>query len=222
MNTVLIEAHPLVRTGMTHLLSTLRRSPGVTLVDPDEAMFDAVAAHAEDALLVVGLPLPEFDECAAIKGIMVGPHPHHVVALAELASPDLIFSLMQCGLSGYVHRHWSSEVITASLELVLAGERYVPANALLSMSCPNRPRDPATHGDPGRDPQLLGLTLRQYEVLVLLSRGHPVKTISRRLNMAEATVKSHISTVYRRLKVRNRTEAVYVANQRGAHLMSVV
>ncbi|MEO1358335.1 MAG: LuxR C-terminal-related transcriptional regulator, partial [Pseudomonadota bacterium] len=40
-------------------------------------------------------------------------------------------------------------------------------------------------------------------------------------NISEATAKAHISTLYRRLKVRSRTEAVYVANQRGARLLSV-
>ncbi|AOE92600.1 Putative HTH-type transcriptional regulator YhjB (plasmid) [Ralstonia solanacearum] len=70
------------------------------------------------------------------------------------------------------------------------------------------------------DCALLGLTQRQYEILVLLSRGHPVKTISRMLGISEATTKAHINALYRRLEVRSRTEAVFVATQRGAMLMS--
>ena len=215
MNTVLIEAHPLVRTGIAHLLRTLKGVTGVTVVEPDDGMFDAIEANADAGLLVIGLPLPHLDELSAIGEIMHRPHARHVVVLAESESPDIIRTLMQMGLSGYTVKHSPGEVIAASLELVLVGGQYIPASALLPESRLDGTPNPALAGDPQTDPKLLGITPRQYEILVLLSRGHPVKTISRMLNISEATAKAHISTLYRRLKVRSRTEAVYVANQRG-------
>ncbi|AOY95155.1 helix-turn-helix transcriptional regulator [Cupriavidus sp. USMAA2-4] len=66
--------------------------------------------------------------------------------------------------------------------------------------------------------EMLKITPRQYEVLVLLARGYPIKTVSRMLNISVATVKSHACTLYQRLKVRNKGEAVYAALQRGATL----
>ncbi|MCO5397501.1 helix-turn-helix transcriptional regulator [Ralstonia soli] len=74
---------------------------------------------------------------------------------------------------------------------------------------------------PGEEPnyaeaEMLQITPRQYEVLVLLARGYPIKTVSRMLNISVATVKSHACTLYARLKVRNKGEAVYAALQRGA------
>jgi len=221
MNTVLIEAHPLVRTGIAHLLRTLKGVTGVTVVEPDEGMFDAIEANADAGLLVIGLPLPHLDELSAIGEIMHRPHARHAALLAESESPDIIRTLMQMGLSGYTLKHSPGEVIAASLELVLVGGQYIPASALLPESRMDGAPNPALAGDPQTDPKLLGITPRQYEILVLLSRGHPVKTISRMLNISEATAKAHISTLYRRLKVRSRTEAVYVANQRGARLLSV-
>lgn len=68
---------------------------------------------------------------------------------------------------------------------------------------------------------VLGLTQRQYDVLVLLSKGLPIKLISRRLHISAATVKSHAIQAYRRLGARNKTEAVFVARGRGASLRSV-
>lgn len=62
------------------------------------------------------------------------------------------------------------------------------------------------------------LTPRQYEVLVLLARGHPIKTISRMLNISVATTKTHACTLYQRLHVRNKGEAVYTALKRWATL----
>jgi DNA-binding NarL/FixJ family response regulator len=65
--------------------------------------------------------------------------------------------------------------------------------------------------EPGYDEaEMLQITPRQYEVLVLLARGYPIKTVSRMLNISVATVKSHACTLYQRLKVR-KGEAVYAA-----------
>lgn len=65
---------------------------------------------------------------------------------------------------------------------------------------------------------MLGLTPRQYEVLVLLSRGYPMKTVGRYLNISVATAKAHTETLYQRLDVHNRNAAVYAAVSRGAKL----
>ncbi|ABF12720.1 DNA-binding NarL/FixJ family response regulator [Cupriavidus metallidurans] len=81
------------------------------------------------------------------------------------------------------------------------------------------PLSPMVEEEPGYDEaEMLQITPRQYEVLVLLARGYPIKTVSRMLNISVATVKSHACTLYQRLKVRNKGEAVYAALQRGATL----
>ena len=80
----------------------------------------------------------------------------------------------------------------------------------------------AAHAVPVETPaagaHLLNITERQYEVLALLARGYPIKTVSRLLNISVATAKTHACTLYQRLHVRNKGEAVYVALQRGATL----
>ncbi|RDK10859.1 helix-turn-helix transcriptional regulator [Cupriavidus lacunae] len=71
---------------------------------------------------------------------------------------------------------------------------------------------------PSAGAHLLNITERQYEVLALLARGYPIKTVSRMLNISIATAKTHACTLYQRLHVRNKGEAVYVALQKGATL----
>ncbi len=65
----------------------------------------------------------------------------------------------------------------------------------------------------------LDLTLRQYQILVLLSMGYQQKVISRMLDISLATVKSHSAQLYQRLGARNKAEAIYAARQRRAHLV---
>lgn len=69
-----------------------------------------------------------------------------------------------------------------------------------------------------RESRMLGLTPRQYEVLMLLARGYPMKTVGRTLNISVATAKAHTETLYQRLDVHNRNAAVYAAVSRGATL----
>ncbi|CAG9177300.1 hypothetical protein LMG23992_03465 [Cupriavidus laharis] len=89
----------------------------------------------------------------------------------------------------------------------------------LPLSGSARATEPTAEAEPSYDEaEMLKITPRQYEVLVLLARGYPIKTVSRMLNISVATVKSHACTLYQRLKVRNKGEAVYAALQRGATL----
>lgn len=83
-----------------------------------------------------------------------------------------------------------------------------PAQAIPAQACT---LDAATGA------QLLNVTPRQYEVLTLLARGYPIKTVSRILNISTATAKAHASTLYQRLRVSSKGEAVYAARQRGIH-----
>lgn len=69
-----------------------------------------------------------------------------------------------------------------------------------------------------RETALLQLTPRQYDVLALLARGHPIKKISRILNIAVSTSKTHAAGIYQRLGVSNRNAAVFAAVSRGATL----
>ena len=86
----------------------------------------------------------------------------------------------------------------AAIQKVLAGDVFVPATADLSAA-----------------PDTNGLTLRQLEVISMLGRGFSNKEIARALDVAERTVKAHVSAVFEALNVRNRTQAVLVAQRRG-------
>ncbi len=88
------------------------------------------------------------------------------------------------------------------------------------------PRLPPEAGEPqpispaliASEAEMLSLTPRQYEVLALLARGYPIKSVSRELNISVATTKAHTETLYQRLSVHNRNAAVYAAFSRGATL----
>ena len=104
------------------------------------------------------------------------------------------------------------------------GEEPQPDNLLCIPGGRHAP-PPPRHGSQSLTPELvsreavmLHLTHRQYEVLVLLAKGYPLKKISRELNISVATAKTHAEALYQRLAVNSRNAAVYAAVSRGATL----
>jgi len=102
------------------------------------------------------------------------------------------------GASGFIPKSFTADEMIAAIQQVLAGEVFVPPKSNLSAA-----------------PEPSGLTLRQLEVISMLGRGFSNKEIARALDVAERTVKAHVSAVFEALNVRNRTQAVLVAQRRG-------
>jgi DNA-binding NarL/FixJ family response regulator len=98
-----------------------------------------------------------------------------------------------------------------ALRLVFSGGIYVPPEIL------GREQAPPPQASPGKavSPAELGLTARQLDVLALMMQGKSNKAICRVLDLAEPTVKSHVSAILKALNATNRTEAVIAAGERG-------
>jgi DNA-binding NarL/FixJ family response regulator len=97
-----------------------------------------------------------------------------------------------------------------AFNLIFAGGIYVPPEIL-----PGREHSPALGASGSRTAADLGLTERQCEVLILMMQGKSNKAIGRALNLAEPTVKNHVTAILRALKASNRTEAVIAAGALG-------
>jgi DNA-binding CsgD family transcriptional regulator len=107
--------------------------------------------------------------------------------------------------------------LTNALRLVLDGERYVPS-VLLEPECAAAPgiaNENAPEGGGDAAAALATLSERELDVLRLLARGKSNKEVARDLDLQEATVKTHVTAVFRKLGVSNRTEAAREAFKRG-------
>jgi DNA-binding NarL/FixJ family response regulator len=131
-----------------------------------------------------------------------------------------VVKALDLGALGFIPKSAQREVMVAALELVFAGGIYIPPEILarhepeVSESAPQ----PAAAGAPRASPRDLGLTERQLEVLALMMRGKSNKAICRVLDVAEPTVKNHVTAIFKALKVTNRTEAVIAVLESGWEL----
>jgi DNA-binding NarL/FixJ family response regulator len=126
-----------------------------------------------------------------------------IVVLGTGFGSDAIVQLVRSGASGCIPTSEGLQVVHHAIGLVLAGGLYVPADIVLSGS--------RVHGDHGRAGQgiLAEFTPRQLAVIEGVRRGKSNKLIAYELNMCESTVKVHLRSIMKKLKARNRTEAVY-------------
>lgn len=212
---VLIEAHPLLRLGLWQILSKLDdvwEIEGMGLADVSKA--DGVHAGAD--LLIYGLPVDTDEAWSALHEIQRVLTPKRILLLTDVMPlPMPVQGLPGASVYGCLMKTASVEILEAAIRLVMAGGQCFPSEQALqapaSTVCALPSRDAEEGGAKGAMPvsagaQLLQITPRQYEVLVLLARGYPIKTVSRMLNISVATAKTHACTLYQRLHVKNKGE----------------
>jgi len=134
-----------------------------------------------------------------------------VIVLSGMEDPQIMRSLLELGVQGFIPKAYSADVMLSAVRLVLAGGVYVPPMLMEAVpAAPSGMPEGATQ-DLSEAALRSRLTERQVEVLRLLSSGKPNKSIARELDISEGTVKIHLAAIFRALNVRNRTEAVVMA-----------
>ena len=133
-----------------------------------------------------------------------------VVVLSARCDRNTVAKALSLGAVGFIPKSQALQVLRSALGLVFAGGVYVPSEILTgdeSLVSDPKLRCGTRNGNCTR-PADLGLSPRQLDVLQLMMLGKPNKAICRDLNLAEPTIKNHVTAILKTLKVTNRTEAV--------------
>jgi DNA-binding NarL/FixJ family response regulator len=134
-----------------------------------------------------------------------------VVVLSAFHDRETVVRALDLGALGFIPKSAPRDVMVNALRLVFAGGIYIPPEAL-GRAEPKEQRSAAARPVSPAD---LGFTERQMEVLALMMQGKSNKAISRLLDVAEPTVKHHVTAILKALKVTNRTEAVIAVGSLG-------
>ncbi|WP_428493607.1 helix-turn-helix domain-containing protein [Rhodopila sp.] len=133
------------------------------------------------------------------------------ILIVDAFNADLVQNLIVRGaIDAFIPMSDTTEVAAAALRLVIAGGRYMPLQVPTAALPSKSPDDPADQNPIAR---LNGLTQRERAVLDLLKTGKPNKVIAHQLSMSLSTAKVHVHNIIRKLKVKNRTEAVIAATK---------
>ena len=217
MNILLVDDHVLFREGLKFLLRQLEQGLQLEEAGSCAQALERIGARRYD-LILLDLNMPGMNRLDALGALRDAAPDAPVVVLSGEGDPAVVRAAIERGAMGFIPKSATPEVLIQALRLVLAHGVYLPVE-LLHMADAPPPASLAAFAAPAPVRALPGITPRQMDVLRCVIQGKPNKVIARELDVSEATIKVHVSSVLRALGARNRTEAVYAAAKLGLRLV---
>jgi DNA-binding NarL/FixJ family response regulator len=212
MKTLIGDHHPLFRAGLRLLLEPLQEGMAFDEVGTCDELVDQCRDGGRYDLILMDLRMPGWPGFGGIRAVRaLQPDTPLVVVSASEKAGDIHKALEQ-GARGFIPKSSRSAVLRSAVDLVLSGGIYVPPMALHARREPSKRHWEPEDGHHGRR----RLSPRQHEVLTALCAGKSNKQIADELSLSEGTVKIHMTAVFKSFGVRNRTQAVIVAEARAS------
>src|ERR1700712_3903583 len=193
VHVALVDDYDVVVIGVAHMLDPYRDRVLIAELETDEPIKDDV-----DIALYDSFAQPETDQ-HEIEVLLENPHARRVVVYSWNFHPELLDRARELGVHGYLSKALAARELVAALEAVHAGE------IVISETPKKKSRPPTTLDWPGRRE---GLTDREAEILALITQGKSNADIAALTYLSPNTVKSYIRSVYRKIDVGSRTQAV--------------
>jgi len=196
---MLVDDHYLVRVGLANVLGFEPDIDVCAQAESGDEVLEEYRLHRPD-VTVMDLRMPGTDGLAALAALRRAHPDARVIILSNYTGADEIHAALQGGAASYLPKTVGQPELLKAIRLVAEGRSYVPAEIAMRLA----ERLPCEE-----------LTSREQQVLALVVEGASNGDIARRLGIAGSTVKNHISSIFEKLGVTQRTEAVAVAIKRG-------
>jgi two-component system nitrate/nitrite response regulator NarL len=200
MKILLADDQDLVRDSLITLITAYSAGSEVTGVNSLDAALDMLNRGIRYDLTILDLQMPGMNGVAGLRKVTAGWPQMAVALMSGAASDSDVEEALAYGAKGYLPKSMAGKALVRAIELIMAGEVYLPSTALRGAS-QAAPMD------------RLGLTQRECQVLKELKEGLANKEIAQRLGLNVATVKMHLRSLSRKLEARNRTDVVLKAIQ---------
>lgn len=205
---LIADDHPLFRLALVQAVRELLPATEVLEADTLMSARAVLDQHPDTDLVLLDLHMPGN---RGLMGLVELRAAHPAIAVAMISAnddPAVIRRALDYGAAGYIPKRADLGAINAGLQAVLNCEEYVPAE--LSAAVANRRNNGA---DRELAAKLSSLTPQQLRVLVLVAEGQLNKQIADVLGIQERTVKAHLTSIFEKLGVRNRTQASAILHQ---------
>jgi len=196
---MVIDDQAVVRQGFVALINTVGDMVVVAEGTNGQQAIELYRVHRPDVTLM-DLRMPELGGVEAIVAIRQEFRDARLIVLTTYDGDEDIYRSLQAGAQGYLLKDMFFEELEDAIRKVHAGARRIPAQVAERLAERMGSSD---------------LTGREIEVLEQIVAGNSNKAIAHRLNISEATVKSHINSILSKLGVSDRTQAATTALQRG-------
>jgi DNA-binding NarL/FixJ family response regulator len=209
MNILVVDDHPLYRSGVVHTLQNTGMEVEVLECATLETAFQRLDQGLQVDLMILDLQMPGYSGTESVQTVRSRRPEVPVLVLSATEDPSVVRQCIDLGAYGFVPKSAPSEQFHAALLLALSGGVYLPPTSL-SVGTPASAAQRDAWAKLGAH-----LTERQRQVLLGIVQGKPNKVIARDLGLSDTTVKSHVAHILDALVVSNRTEAVYALARAG-------
>lgn len=200
---MLADDHVLVREGIRHLLESDKDMEVIAEVKDGIECLKRLENIKPDILLL-DLNMPNMNGINVLKELKRKKNPVKVLILTIHGEAECVAEAMNSGANGYILKETELSELKYAINIILRNEKYVQPNLLpiLNTKVVNKNID---------EEKIEALTKRELEILIQLAGGMFNKEIANTLNISERTVKNHISNIFRKIDVSDRTQAAVFA-----------
>jgi DNA-binding NarL/FixJ family response regulator len=198
---LVVDDHPVLRNGLAQLLE---QADGIELVGlaADGAEGVELALDGSPDVVLMDLEMPGLDGIEATRRIKASREHTQVVVLTSFSDRARILDALDAGAAGYLLKDADPEELLRGIRAAAAGDAPLAPRAASELLAERHEARPAA-----------GLTPREREVLAMVAEGLPNKLIARRLEISEKTVKAHLTRIFERIGVSDRTQAALWAQR---------
>lgn len=203
---IIADDHPLFRTALVDTIRKLYPECAMVEAHDIQSLQTVLETHYACDLILLDLHMPGAHGFSGLIHLTARHAEIPVVIVSAHEDLDIIKRAMDHGAAAYLPKSSSVDSIQAAISAVLSGERWVPATIDLNAADSN-----------SEELQLASvlstLTPKQFRVATMLSEGLLNKQIAYELSITEATVKAHVTEIFKKLRVQSRTQAVLLLGQ---------
>ncbi|WP_426512510.1 response regulator [Dactylosporangium sp. McL0621] len=205
---VVADDHPVFRNGLRTLVE---ESPGLTYAGEaaDGRQAVEVCAAAEPDVVLMDIRMPEVSGIDATRRILAARPQTAVLMLTMLEDDTSVFAAMRAGARGYILKGADEEQILRAVTAVAAGEVIFGAAVAARMAAFFQ------GGQRSAAPAFPALSAREHDILELIAGGLSNPAIAQRLALSEKTVRNNVSSIFAKLRVADRAEAIVRARDAG-------
>jgi len=204
---VVADDHPIVLDGLQSLFQLEGDFDVVARCVNGEETLAAVQEHRPD-ILILDIHMPRKDGLEVLSALHQQMLPTRVVLLAATIDEDEVLEALRLGVRGIVLKELAPQLLVQCVRRVQAGEQWLEKQ-LSGRALDTLLRREATMHGPKP-----GLTPRELEIVRMAASGLRTKEMAKRLAISEGTVKIHLHSIYKKLKVQNRVELVLHAHSK--------
>ena len=199
---VIADDHPLFRNALLQSINVAIEDAKLLEADCLDSLFGLLKEQQEPDLVLLDLKMPGTNGLSGLMQLRSDYPSLPVVVVSANEEPSVIAQVKAQGAFGFIPKSSDCQALMKAIDQILDGEPYFPEAASSYQ---------AKHAELSE--RITALTPQQYKVLTMLSDGLLNKQIAYDLNVSEATIKAHMTAIFRKLGVKNRTQAVILLQQ---------